>query len=151
MNRKFLEELGLEKEVIDKVMAEHGKTIQSIKPDDYDDIKAENKTLKDTVADLQKSMKDLGLKKPILPTVKEIIVANSTFEQGLFQQTIKHKGQPSLSQVVTNCDKRNIGSSGGFGYRSQIEENDISLMDSMILAHWACHDAKPVKKQKISY
>ena len=100
---------------------------------------------------LASEMKDLGLKKPILPTVKEIIVANSTFEQGLFQQTIKHKGQPSLSQVVTNCDKRNIGSSGGFGYRSQIEENDIALMDSMILAHWAASSNKPVKKQKISY
>ncbi len=100
---------------------------------------------------LASEMKDARIKKPILPTVKEIIVANSTFEQGLFQQTIKHRGQPSLSQVVTNCDKRNIGSSGGFGYRSQIEENDIALMDSMILAHWACHDAKPVKKQKISY
>lgn len=100
---------------------------------------------------LANDMKDAGIKKPILPTVKEIIVANSTFEQGLFQQTIKHKGQPSLSQVVTNCDKRNIGSNGGFGYSSQIEENDIALMDSMILAHWACHDSKPAKKQKISY
>ena len=100
---------------------------------------------------LANEMKDARIKKPILPTVKEIIVANSTFEQGLFQQTIKHKGQPSLSQVVTNCDKRNIGSAGGFGYRSQIEENDISLMDSMILAHWAASSSKPVKKQKISY
>ena len=100
---------------------------------------------------LASEMKDARIKKPILPTVKEIIVANSTFEQGLFQQTIKHKGQPSLSQVVTNCDKRNIGSSGGFGYRSQIEENDIALMDSMILAHWAASSNKPVKKQKISY
>lgn len=100
---------------------------------------------------LASEMKDARIKKPILPTVKEIIVANSTFEQGLFQQTIKHKGQPSLTQVVTNCDKRNIGSSGGFGYRSQIEENDIALMDSMILAQWACHVHKPVNKQKISY
>lgn len=100
---------------------------------------------------LASEMKDSGLKKPILPTVKEIIVANSTFEQGLFQQTIKHKGQPSLSQVVTNCDKRNIGSSGGFGYRSQIEENDIALMDSVILAFWSCSSSKPPKKQKISY
>jgi len=100
---------------------------------------------------LANEIKDAGLKKPLLPTVREIIVANSTFEQGLFQQNIKHKGQPSLSQVITNCDKRNIGTSGGFGYRSQIEENDISLMDSMILAHWSCHEAKPVKKQKISY
>ena len=100
---------------------------------------------------LSESMKQAGLKKPILPTVKEIIVANSMFEQALFQQTIAHKSQPSLFQVVTNCDKRNIGTNGGFGYRSQIEENDIALMESVILAHWACSEAKPPKKQKISY
>lgn len=100
---------------------------------------------------LAEAMKQAGLKKPVLPTVKEIILANSMFEQALFQQTIEHKSQPSLFQVVTNCDKRNIGTSGGFGYRSQVEENDIALMESMILAHWACSEAKEVKKQKIRY
>lgn len=100
---------------------------------------------------LAETMKQAKLKAPILPTVKEIIVANSTFEQSLFQQTIVHKGQPSLHQVVTNCEKRNIGTSGGFGYRSQIEEHDIALMDSMILAHWACAEAKEPKVQKIRY
>ncbi|RDW21030.1 terminase [Oceanobacillus arenosus] len=100
---------------------------------------------------LAEAMKQAGLKKPILPTVKEIIVSNSMFEQALFQQMITHKSQPSLFQVVTNCDKRNIGTQGGFGYRSQIEENDIALMESMILAHWACSEAKPPKKQKIRY
>ncbi|NLY46792.1 MAG: phage scaffold protein [Tissierella sp.] len=58
MNREFLEKLGLEKEVIDSIMKEHGKTIQSVKPEDYDDIKTENKTLKDTVATLETSLKD---------------------------------------------------------------------------------------------
>lgn len=58
MNREFLEKLGLEKEVIDKIMKEHGKTIQSVKPEDYDDIKAENKTLKDTVTTLENSLKE---------------------------------------------------------------------------------------------
>lgn len=58
MNREFLEKLGLEKEVIDKIMKEHGKTIQSVKPEDYDDIKEENKTLKDTVTTLENSLKD---------------------------------------------------------------------------------------------
>lgn len=100
---------------------------------------------------LADGMKQAKIKAPILPTVKEIIVANSTFEQSLFQQSIAHKGQPSLHQVVTNCEKRNIGTSGGFGYRSQIEEHDIALMDSMILAHWACSEAKEPKKQKIRY
>ncbi len=58
MNREFLEKLGLEKEVIDKIMKEHGITIQSVKPKDYDDIKEENKTLKDTVTTLENSLKE---------------------------------------------------------------------------------------------
>jgi len=58
---------------------------------------------------------------------------------------------PSLSKVATNCDKRNIGSNGGFGYRSHFDDMDISLMDSALLAHWACATTKPKKKQKISY
>src|SRR5699024_9262569 len=95
---------------------------------------------------LSEAMKQAGLKKPVLPTVKAIILYKA-----LFAQTIQHKSQPSLFQVVTNCEKRNIGTSGGFGYRSQIEENDIALMESMILAHWACSEAKEVKKQKIRY
>ena len=100
---------------------------------------------------LSEAMKQSGVKSPVLPTVKEIILANSMFEQSLYQQNIEHANQPSLFQVVTNCDKRNIGTGGGFGYRSQVEENDIALMESMILAHWACSEAKTPKKQKVRY
>lgn len=100
---------------------------------------------------LAEAMKQSGLKAPVLPTVKEIILANSMFEQALFQQEIQHMNQPSLFQVVTNCDKRNIGTGGGFGYRSQVEENDIALMESMVLAHWLAANDKPKKKQKIRY
>lgn len=100
---------------------------------------------------LASEMKDARLKTPILPTVKEVIVANSAFEQAVYQQSLCHKGQPSLTQVVTNCDKRTIGSNGGFGYRSQLEDYDIALMDSILLAHWACVEAKPSVKQKVRY
>ena len=100
---------------------------------------------------LDEELKDYRIKNVILPTVKEIIVANALWEQGIYQKTICHSGQPSLSKVATNCDKRNIGSNGGFGYRSHFDDMDISLMDSALLAHWACATAKPKKKQKISY
>lgn len=100
---------------------------------------------------LAKEMKDYGLKEPILPTVKEIIIANSLWEQGIFQQSICHNDQPSLTQVVTNCEKRLIGSNGGFGYKSQFEDMDISLMDSALLAHWVCSTVKPKRKQKVRY
>jgi len=88
---------------------------------------------------------------PVLPTVKEVITANAVFEQSLEAKEIRHAGQPSLTQAVTNCDKRAIGSNGGFGFKSLKEDIDISLMDSMILALWACTRVKKRKKQKVSY
>ena len=101
---------------------------------------------------LVEKMKEQKLKKKtILPTVKEVIAAYSTFEQAVYGETLCHNNQPSLSVVVTNCEKRAIGSSGGFGYRSLKAENDIVLMDSMILAHWACSMHRERRKQKISY
>lgn len=100
---------------------------------------------------LEEELKQFKVKGAVLPTVKEIIVANSLFEQGLFGGTICHMGQPSLTQSVSNCEKRNIGSNGGFGYRSLKEGVDISLLDSIILAHWGCSIYKEKKKQVIGY
>lgn len=100
---------------------------------------------------LAKDMKDFGLKEPMLPTVKEIISANAGWEQAIYQQTMRHNGQPSLTAVATNCLKRNIGSNGGFGYKSQFDDMDISLMDSALLARWACSNVKLKKKQSIRY
>lgn len=100
---------------------------------------------------LKALMLDYRLKPPHLPTVKEITAANSLFEQAIFQKAISHSAQPSVVQVVTNCEKRAIGSNGGFGYRSQLEQADICLMDSIILAHWSCANYKEKKKQSIQY
>ncbi len=96
-------------------------------------------------------IKDFKLKEPTLPKVSEIVTANSMWEQGIYQKAICHADQPSLTTVVTNCEKRNIGTSGGFGYKSQFDDMDISLMDSALLAHWACHTLKPKKKQQVRY
>lgn len=101
---------------------------------------------------LADEMKEYGLKKPILPTVKEIIVANAAFEQGLYQKNIRHMGQPSLVNVVGNCEKRAIGSNGGFGYRSIKDGAEIALLDSVILAYWICSETKQQRKrQRVSY
>lgn len=100
---------------------------------------------------LAREMKEEKMKAPILPTVKEIIVANSAFEQRLYAKTLCHMNQPSLTRSVSNCEKRAIGSNGGFGYRSINDTIDVSLMDSVILASWICGESKEKKKQKISY
>src|SRR5690625_5105408 len=56
MKREFLKELGLEDEAIDKIMAEHGKTIQSVKPADYDDLKTEKANLEQELTKLQDTL-----------------------------------------------------------------------------------------------
>ena len=64
MERKYLEELGLDKEQIDKVMAEHGKGIQAAKPkEDIEQLKAENQSLNQQIIDLNNSLSGLNEEK----------------------------------------------------------------------------------------
>lgn len=101
---------------------------------------------------LAEELKDFGVrKKPILPKVIDVIEANAAFTQAITSDTICHYGQPSLKQSVTNCERRAIGTNGGFGYQSQREDIDITLMDSVIFAFWICASTKEKKKQRISY
>ena len=100
---------------------------------------------------LAADMKEHKLKLPVLPTVKEIITANATFEQGIYKEKLCHMGQPSLMQIVSNCEKRTIGTNGGFGYQSLVEGIEIALMDSALLAYWLCKKTKESKPQKVSY
>lgn len=87
----------------------------------------------------------------VLPTVKDVITANALFESAIYASTLAHGDQPSVMQIVSNCDKRPIGSGGGFGYKAIIEGADITLLDSLILAHWLCSNAKEKRQQRISY
>lgn len=101
---------------------------------------------------LAKEMKEAKIQKPYLPTVKEVTAANAFFEAQVFGENICHMGQPSLCQIVENCDHRAIGSNGGFGYKSILEGADISLLDSVILACWGAEQFRESRTgQKISY
>ena len=57
MKRKFLEDLGLEKEDIDSIMAENGKDVENAKAD-YEDVKAQLETANATITDLKKNNVD---------------------------------------------------------------------------------------------
>jgi phage terminase large subunit-like protein len=100
---------------------------------------------------LADGMKQMKLKAPLMPTVKQIILANSAFMQALYAKSVCHMGQPSLVRAVSNCEKRAIGSGGGFGFRSILEGVEIGLLDSVILAYWACNEHKEKRKQQIRY
>ena len=98
---------------------------------------------------LTEAMHQLSMKKPVFVTTSDFIMANSMFEQAIEAGKVKHMDQASLRQVVSNTEKRRIGSNGGFGYKSQLEGADVSLLDSVILAHWLCLEYKEEQPQTI--
>lgn len=102
---------------------------------------------------LKEDMRNYGVSvKTILPKVNDVIVANNLFEQAVTSvKNIKHNNQESLAMVVENCERRAIGSNGGFGYKVIVNECEISLLDSVILAYWSCASAKKKKKQRVIY
>ena len=89
--------------------------------------------------------------KTVLPTVGQVVAANAQFEVDLSNGKILHADQPALAQIAVNCEHRAIGSGGGFGYRSLIDGADVTLLETITLAYWACANAKEKRKPRIGY
>lgn len=64
MDRRFLEELGLEKETIDKVMLEHGKTVNETKAkaEKVDTLESQIEDYEKQIEDRDKQLEDLSKK-----------------------------------------------------------------------------------------
>lgn len=100
---------------------------------------------------LTNAMKDAKLKPATFVTLSDFINANASFEQNLFyNKRLVHMQQRGVENIITNCEKRHIGSQGGFGYKAIKVGADIAIMDSIILAAYGA-DIKEKKKQRISY
>ena len=100
---------------------------------------------------LSEEMRQLKLRKPVLPTVPEVIEANAQFEQMIADGKLCHMGQPSLTQIASNCEHRAIGSKGGYGYSALKEADDVGLLDSVIFAAWAQAKRKEKRKMVANY
>lgn len=100
---------------------------------------------------LAKELKEAGLKKPTVPDNNDFILANSQFEQSAFNDGLVHMPQPLLDEAVTNCEKKKYGNRGAFIYVPNVETIDITIMESAVLAHWLCINAKEHKTQTVGY
>lgn len=99
------------------------------------------------------AFKTAGIKKSEIKslTTQEYINANAKFEESIFDQTLCHNGQPSLENVVSNCEHRKIQSNGGFGYVSLRDGLEIGLLDSCVLALYGCDNFSKKATQRIMY
>ena len=107
MKRKFLVDLGLEADVIDKIMAEHGTTINAIQSvsDGYQDTIKELNSKLENFKDVD--VKALNEKIAILTKEKDSIVINNAIDSAL--TGAKHK---ELLKSQFQLDDIKIGEGG---------------------------------------
>lgn len=100
---------------------------------------------------LAKEMRAANIKKPVFPGGSDFMLANSQFEQSVFNDGLCHMPQPTLDEAVTNCEKKKYGNRGAFIYVPNVETIDITIMESAVLAHWLCLNTKEHKGQTVGY
>lgn len=107
MNREFLKGLGLEDEAVNKIMAEHGKTLNETKEkaDKADSLESQITDYKQQLADRDTQLQELGEKakgnEELTAQINELKEQNEStkteYEQKLQQQAFDHKLENTLS------------------------------------------------------
>lgn len=113
MNREFLESLGLEKETIDKVMAEHGKTLNDTKAkaDKVDGLETQIEDYKQQLSDRDTQLEELkkvdaeGMQAKIDELQQTNETQKTEYEQKLQQKEFDHKLENTLSNAKVKNTK----------------------------------------------
>src|SRR5690625_4480499 len=105
MKREFLEELKLEKETIDSIMKEHGKTLNEIKEkaEKADELKTQIEDYKQQISERDTQLEELkkvdaeGLQAKIDELQQQNETTKTEYEEKLQQQAFDHALDSSLS------------------------------------------------------
>ncbi|OEH53129.1 hypothetical protein AQ616_17775 [Oceanobacillus sp. E9] len=153
MKRDFLKELGLEDEAIDKIMAEHGKSVNDMKEkaEKADTLESQVNDYKQQIADRDTQLKDLGEKakgnEDLTAEIDRLKEENETtkseLEQKLEQQAFDHKLEntlkdanvknPTAVKALLNLDEIKLDGDKLRGLDTQLEglkESDDYLFQS---------------------
>ena len=111
MKRDYLESLGLEKEIIDSIMAEHGKTVQAVKTS-LDETEAIVEDLKGQLSQRDEDLKELKDKSA---SVEELQAKITDYEAKYLEQQEEHettvskiRKQSEIKLGVTQAGARNL-------------------------------------------
>ena len=92
----------------------------------------------------------LGKLQILAPTTDQAVTAHSMLDRAVTQGEVTHSGQPELDGQAESAIRRKIGSSGGFGWDTEVEGETVALLDAVTLAHYAAKTTKrdPSRKQR---
>ena len=104
---------------------------------------------------LVNALRDAGVASTVLltPTTEQVTSAHSMLEDAVKAKTLtvlKHPGQDTLVDSVAHSARREIGKTGGWGFRP-IGDGECTSAESAVMAHWGAKTSKrrPGKKQRV--
>src|SRR5690625_961242 len=113
MNREELKKIGLSDEQIDKVMASHGKVVNSIKEkaDQVDSLESQIEDYKQQIAERDDQLAELGKKvennEELTAEIDRLKEENKTATEALQQKLDQQAFDFSLDRALTNAGVRN--------------------------------------------
>lgn len=137
MNREYLESLGLEKDVIDKVMAAHGKAIGEYKDQagKLERLSTENESLKSQITERDKDLKDLrknaGDNEELAKKYSELEGKYKADTEKLTQQLSDTKLHAALDGALTAAKVRNPRTLQGLLDMDKIKLTDDGKLDGL--------------------
>jgi DNA repair exonuclease SbcCD ATPase subunit len=130
MKREFLKELGLNDEVIEKIMAEHGKTVNSMKDelDKVKDYQSQIEDLKSQLKDRDKQLEDLSAKvkgnEELKSEIERLKEENKKVQQEYEEKIRRHAFDFALERALINAKARNPKA-----VKALLDTEKISLKD----------------------
>lgn len=110
MKRKFLEDLGLEKEVIDKILDEAGNDLEKQKSD-YETLKKERDTFESQIKERDKQLEDLKKNsksvEDLNKTIEKLQEDNKIAKQNYEKEVKELKIANAVDMALTNAKAKN--------------------------------------------
>ena len=113
MNREFLKEIGLEDDAIEKIMKEHGKTVNDIKgkADKVDGLESQINDYKQQIKDRDDQLADLGKKvkdnEELTGEIERLKAENKAATEELQEKLEKQAFEFSLEKALNKAGAKN--------------------------------------------
>lgn len=134
MNREFLKSLGLEDEAIEKVMAEHGKTLNKTKEEleqatvQLDELKEQNGTFAKQLETLEKQA---GGNKELEDQLKEFKEQNEKLKEEYEAKISKYRFDSELEKALLKTDARSDNARKAI--RNMLNIEDMKLTEDGLI------------------
>jgi hypothetical protein len=92
---------------------------------------------------LENALLDAGVPEDMLtrPNVAQAVEAYTGFVNATRERSITHIEDESTDESVCQCNRRRIGTAGGYGFASNDHAN-ATLVDALAFAHWKANDIR---------